>query len=298
MARSKVTIFTDGGSHPNPGPGGWGALVVPADGAPQELSGSEAVSTNNRMELMAAIKALESLTEPSEVALVTDSTYLKKGITEWIHGWRRRGWVTASKQPVKNRELWMALDAAAKRHEVEWRWTRGHTGQAGNERAHELAAAAIDRPNAVSELPLGDRAAVHAFLGVAWSGKRRAGAWGAVLCFGEEQREIAGRADVATSNATHIASGALALEAITRSARIHIYTVSDYLRDGATEWIAGWRRRGWVTRDGKPVASRTWWERLERSSRRLDVEWHVVPKGDLPPEIERARELAREALGG
>lgn len=288
----KVSIYTDGGCHPNPGPGGWGAVILDSGGRPSELSGSEADSTNNRMELMAAIGALESLAGPTEVELVTDSTYVKKGITEWIDGWRRRGWMTAAKKPVKNKDLWMALDKAVGRHRISWRWTRGHMGDEWNERAHDLASAAIERPKG----PEADPNAAHIFLGVAWSGKRRMGAWGGVLRYRDHEKELGDSVAVGSSNATHIASAAMALEALSRSLPVHVHTTSDYLRDGACRWIPGWRRRGWQTSTGKPVASRRWWERLEVQIERLDLHWHVHGKDDLPPEVERARELARDAL--
>ncbi|MCB2052711.1 MAG: ribonuclease HI [Geminicoccaceae bacterium] len=137
-----VRIFTDGACRGNPGPGGWGA-VLSWKGHERELSGGEAPSTNNRMELMAAISALESLKRPMQVALTTDSVYLRDGITKWIDGWRAKGWRTADKKPVKNRDLWERLDAAAKRHTVYWHWIKGHAGHAENERADALARAAI-----------------------------------------------------------------------------------------------------------------------------------------------------------
>ena len=134
----KVEIFTDGACKGNPGPGGWGALLV-AGGHEKELFGGEPGTTNNRMELRAVIEALNALTRTCEVVVHTDSQYVQKGISEWIHGWKARGWKTAAKEPVKNADLWQALDAAQARHRVEWRWVRGHNGHAGNERADALA---------------------------------------------------------------------------------------------------------------------------------------------------------------
>ncbi|MBE89646.1 MAG: ribonuclease HI [Rhodospirillaceae bacterium] len=133
-----VEIFTDGACSGNPGPGGWGALLRYRD-TEKELSGGEAESTNNRMELMAAIMALESLKRPIKVCLYTDSTYVRDGITKWIHGWRKNGWKTAAKKAVKNVDLWQRLDLAAKRHTIDWQWIKGHAGHPGNERADELA---------------------------------------------------------------------------------------------------------------------------------------------------------------
>lgn len=134
----KIEIYTDGACKGNPGTGGWGALLVMGH-QEKELCGGERDTTNNRMELKAVIEALNALTRPCEVILHTDSQYVQKGISEWIHGWKARGWKTAAKAPVKNVDLWKALDAAQARHKVDWRWVKGHAGHDGNERADELA---------------------------------------------------------------------------------------------------------------------------------------------------------------
>jgi ribonuclease HI len=136
--RKRVRIYTDGGCSGNPGPGGWGAVLLFAD-ARKALSGGEAQTTNNRMELMAAIAALEALTRPVEVDLYTDSNYLREGITSWIDKWKANGWRTAQKKPVKNADLWQRLDVARQRHDVTFHWVRGHAGDPENEAAHELA---------------------------------------------------------------------------------------------------------------------------------------------------------------
>ena len=134
----RVSIWTDGACSGNPGPGGWGAILV--FGARQkELCGGDAPTTNNRMELMAAIAALEALTRPCAVDLHTDSQYLRGGVTQWIHNWKKRGWKTADKQPVKNIDLWQRLDAATAQHEIAWHWVKGHAGNEMNERADALA---------------------------------------------------------------------------------------------------------------------------------------------------------------
>jgi ribonuclease HI len=133
-----VVIYTDGACKGNPGPGGWGALLE-YDGRRKELFGGEPHTTNNRMELVAVIRALEALTRESDVALYTDSQYVKNGIEAWIHGWKRNGWKTSDKKPVKNEDLWRELDELAKRHRIRWHWVRGHDDNPGNERADELA---------------------------------------------------------------------------------------------------------------------------------------------------------------
>lgn len=135
--------FTDGACSGNPGPGGWGALLQAKDGdvvlKERPLSGGEALTTNNRMELLAAINALEALDRATAITIVTDSTYVKNGVTTWIHGWKKNGWRTSAKKPVKNDDLWKRLDEAQSRHEVTWEWVKGHAGHPENERADELA---------------------------------------------------------------------------------------------------------------------------------------------------------------
>lgn len=138
-----VEIFTDGACSGNPGPGGWGAILR-SGVHERELWGGEPGTTNNRMELMAVIKALECLKRPMSARVHTDSQYVQKGISEWIHGWKKRGWVTAAKEPVKNVDLWKALDAAASLHRIEWLWVKGHAGHVENERADALARRGVD----------------------------------------------------------------------------------------------------------------------------------------------------------
>ncbi len=144
---SHVIIHTDGACKGNPGPGGWGAILQ-AGGKTKEMCGGERLTTNNRMELMAPIMALEALTRPCKVELHTDSKYVMTGITEWIHGWKARGWKTADKKPVKNDDLWKRLDLARARHDVTWKWVKGHAGHPLNERADELANKGIEKMRA------------------------------------------------------------------------------------------------------------------------------------------------------
>ena len=152
MSEGAVEIYTDGACRGNPGPGGWGVLLRFND-KEKELWGGEAGTTNNRMELMAAIRALEALKRPSRVKLYTDSLYVMKGITTWIHDWKRRGWRTAEKKPVKNEDLWRELDVLAARHEIEWHWVKGHNGHPENERADALANKGIPASGDVTGIP-------------------------------------------------------------------------------------------------------------------------------------------------
>ena len=143
----ELIAYTDGACSGNPGPGGWGVLLQARDGErlikERMLKGGEANTTNNRMELMAAIRSLEALNRPSTITIVTDSAYVKNGITSWLHGWKRNGWKTAAKKPVKNADLWQRLDEAQARHDVSWKWVKGHAGHPENERADELARAGM-----------------------------------------------------------------------------------------------------------------------------------------------------------
>jgi ribonuclease HI len=147
-----VSIYSDGACKGNPGPGGWGALLV-AGGRERELFGGEAHTTNNRMELLAVIRALEALTRHCEINLYTDSQYVKNGIETWIHGWKRNGWKTADRKPVKNADLWHELDALAKQHTIRWHWVRGHNDHPGNERADALANRGVDKIRGAAAAP-------------------------------------------------------------------------------------------------------------------------------------------------
>jgi len=288
----RVTIYTDGGCRPNPGPGGWGAVLLFPDRDPVELSGAEKDTTNNRMELRAAIEALRALPGPHEVRLVTDSEYLKNGITRWLEGWRRRGWLTASRKPVKNRDLWVALDAELQRHRVSWEWTRGHSGDRHNELADRLATRAMGIP----DLPLDDPDAVHLSVAVAWSGKRDAGGWAAVLRWRDQRRTASGLVPGASANRMHLISAVEGLGLLRRPSTVHLYTVSSYLKDGATAWIRSWKARKWTTRDGEPVRHVDLWRRLESLGKRHRITWHVVDEATGPEEVREAKRLARAAL--
>jgi ribonuclease HI len=223
----------------------------------------------------------------------TDSEYLRRGITSWLPAWRRNGWRTAQRKAVKNRDLWQLLAEELERHRVTWRWVKGHAGDRWNERADQLAAAAI--PRAV--LPVDDPKAVHVFAAAAYSGKRGAGGWAAVLRFGDDRKVVSGRATGASANRMHLEGAVAGLSELTRPVRVHVYTTSDYLGDGATSWLGSWKRRGWRTRDGQPVAHGDLWRKLEQLSSRHEVHWHVVSREQVPDEIAQAKAAARDALG-
>src|SRR5262245_40729613 len=166
-----VTIYTDGACNPNPGPGGWAAIILEPGAEPEELSGAEPQTSNNQMELRAVIEALRALPAPHRVTLYTDSQYLRQGITEWLPLWEQRGWRTAGKQSVKNQELWQALATEVKRHQIDWEWVKGHAGNEWNERADALATAMLPPV----ELPLDDTTAVHIFAAASYLGSQKRG---------------------------------------------------------------------------------------------------------------------------
>jgi len=271
----RVTIYTDGGCRPNPGPGGWGAVLLFSDSDPRELSGGKGKATNNRMELVAAIEALGALGEPHQIELFTDSTYLKRGVTEWLPKWLESGWKTAGKKSVKNRDLWQELEKAIEIHDISWCWTKGHAGDRWNEVADQLASVAIPR----APLPIDDRKAVHLFCAVAYSGKKKAGAWGVVLRFGDNEKGHSGRVAGASANRMHLLSAISGLEELKRPVRLQL-----------------WRQRGWKTREGKAVSHRDLWQRLDALVQRHDVQWNVVDCKAPPEDLEYAKQLAKDAL--
>ncbi len=288
----KLTIYTDGGCRPNPGPGGWGAIILRPGQAPEEISGAEEQATNNRMELRAAIEALNKLAEPAEIDLYTDSEYLRKGVEEWMASWKRRGWRTASGSAVKNEELWRELDEAIARHRIRWHWVKGHAGDRWNERVDQLASEAIPGFDGLIE----DPDAVHIILGVAYSGTRKRGAWAALLRYQEHERDLKGVEKDSSPNRLHILGAIGALEALKRPLHLHVYTASDYLKEGATTWVRGWKARGWRTREGKPVSHRDAWQHLDELLSKLKVEWHVLKSEDKMEDLEGVKRMAKAAL--
>jgi ribonuclease HI len=290
----RVTLYTDGGCRPNPGPGGWAVAILRPEQPPEELSGAEPDTTNNRMELRAAIEGLRALEEPSRITLYTDSEYLRKGITEWLPRWQQSGWRTAKKGEVKNVDLWTDLADELERHEVTWKWVRGHSGDRWNERVDELAAATIPS----MPLPVEDAEAVHLFLAVAYSRKQDAGAWSALLRFGDRHRVVKGRVVGTSANRMHLTAAAAGLAELKRQVRVHAYTTSDYLRDGATTWVQAWKSRGWKTREGRSVAHVDLWRTIDRLAGRHELKWHVVDRKNRPEEMQQAKAEAKEALSG
>lgn|SRR5947209_11841035 len=291
----EVTIYTDGGADPNPGTGGWAAILLDrASGKVKELSGGEPRATNNRMELTAAIRGLESLKRRCRVQLFTDSQYLRKGITQWLPGWIARGWRRKDGE-LQNEDLWRRLAELIQLHEVKWDWIKGHAGNRLNERADELATQEIRKLRGRGAAPaLAAPADAEVFLRVSCSGKR--GGWAALVRKGGEETILSGGLSGTTPNQLDLLGAIAALESLPPGTSVAVHTGSDYLRNGAARWIEGWRRRGWKTQEGQPVQNRDLWERLERAMAARRVTWPEV-KGREVAELEELGQTAKAAAG-
>jgi ribonuclease HI len=279
---SRFEVYTDGGARPNPGPGGWGAVLVDAQSGRvvEELSGSDSATTNNRMELTAAISALEHLPAGCTVDVHTDSTYVRQGVTKWVASWIRRGWkrkVGDQLEPVKNEDLWRRLVDAEARHRVRWHWLKGHAGHQHNERADELATEEIARLGAAEKRAAPEAVAPPTTEAVAWikvrcQGKR--GAWAAVLAHGDSQQILEESASDTSANRLELEAGLGVLHACPPEVSLTLYA-GDYLRKGATEWLTGWKARGWKTGSGDAVKNRDLWLELDRVLAGRRIEWRL-----------------------
>jgi ribonuclease HI len=292
-----VTLYTDGGADPNPGTGGWAAILLdPATGKTMELSGGERRTTNNRMELTAAIRGLESLKRRCRVTLFTDSQYLRKGITQWLPGWVARGWRRKDGE-LQNEDLWRRLHELIKLHDIQWNWIKGHAGNRWNERADELATLEIRKLRGQDAATAGPPAApvdAEVFLRVSCAGKR--GGWAALVRRAGEEAVLSAGLSGTTPNQLDLLGAVAALESLPPGISVAIHTGSDYLRNGASRWLEGWRRRGWKTQEGQPVQNRDLWQRLEKALAGRRVTWPEV-KGRQVAELEELGKTAKEAAG-
>lgn len=302
----RYQVYTDGGADPNPGPAGWGAVILDqATGGAQELSGAALHSTNNRMELTAAIRALAALPEGATAAVHTDSIYLKKGVTEWLPRWIARGWRRRTGE-LRNEDLWRELAGLLDSRRLSWHWVKGHAGHRHNERADRLATAEI-RALAGGRRPRGGQGAaaraaaaepkpeVEVLLRVSGGGGR--GGWAALVRReGGRDEPESGAVPGASANELEVLAAAQMLESLPEGTRVAVYTGSDYLRNGATLWLPGWRARGWRTKTGEPVRNRAAWERLARAAAARRVSWPAV-KGEPPAGWKELGRAAREAAG-
>ena len=287
-----VEIYTDGGADPNPGYGGWAAILRFGDHE-KVLTGSEPNTTNNRMELQAAQSALAALTRTSEVTIYTDSQYVRQGITQWIAGWARAGWQRRGK-PIPNRDLWEGLWAQTERHTIEWKWIRGHAGNPLNERVDELA-----RQARLAITPQQIRAAVshRLYLRASVKGNPGPGGWGVVVETADDARQHSGAEAETTNNRMELLAAVEGLRLTPAGGAVAVVTTSDYVFQGATTWIHGWRRNGWRKKDGNPVGHADLWQALDRLQQARDVHWESAKgrQADMPPALVTAARCAAAA---
>ena len=293
---ARFVIYTDGGASPNPGPGGWAAVILDPAGDTEEISGGAPSTTNNRMELMAAISALAHLSAPSAVELYTDSQYLRQGITSWLARWRAQGWRRRDGGSVKNVDLWRRLEGLDRRHRVSWHWVKGHAGNEWNERVDALASAEIASRGGGAAAELGSEEAVppdstRIFLKVRCVGRR--GAWVAEVVTPEGTAEHAGEATDTTPNRLELECVLELLGSLPPGQPAAVYTGNDYLRRGAALWIHAWKRNRWRTKSGGPVKNAELWHRLDRQLEERRVQW-PAPTGDAGERLRELKERVRE----
>ncbi|MCK5922646.1 MAG: ribonuclease HI [Methylococcales bacterium] len=287
---NKVIIYSDGGSDPNPGIGGWGAIL--RSGSHEKvLSGNHPDTTNNRMELQAAISALQALKRPCQIEFNTDSQYVRRGITEWIGKWAANDWKLKGGKPVSNADLWKNLWAAVQRHDIEWNWVKGHAGNPLNERVDVLARQARMEITPAAQIA---EDVPQLFVRSSCRGNPGPGGWGAVLEMDEDTIQSSGNEAQTTNNRMELTAVIEGLLMLPRTSSVQIHTTSDYLFQGITRWILGWRKRGWQKRDGKPVANADLWKALDQLLQGYTVRW-INAKGQSHESLDVAGELAAEA---
>jgi len=289
----QVTIFTDGGADPNPGVGGW-AAILQAGGREKILTGNEPWTTNNRMELQAAVAALRALERPTEVKIYTDSEYLSRGISEWITRWNEQGWQRKGR-PIPNADLWQELWKLEQEHDIDWQWVRGHAGNPMNERVDRLATAA--RQAVTPEVTI-ESDAPRLYVRASCKGNPGPGGWGVVLQRGNETEQASGSEPTTTNNRMELVGVIEGLQLLPGNSEVILYSTSDYVLTGATRWIKGWRSREWLKRDGKPVSNQDLWKELDRLMSIYRIKW-VSSKGksqDRSQGLVEASRLASEAI--
>lgn len=282
-----LEIYTDGGCDPNPGPGGWAAILIfPGKNAEKELSGWEILTTNNRMELTAAIEALKTLKQPCRIELYTDSDYLKRGITEWISKWKQQNWMRKDGE-IPNSDLWQELDALCKQHEINWQWVKGHAGNKYNERADELASAAM--PRAEQKI---NPAANRIYLRVSDEEVRRtcSRGWAACIVRDGDEEYLSGGHPAASPNHFALFAVLEVLNQFQDERPIQFFIPNKFLYDGITGWVNGWRDGGWV----KPENFRAEWKALDKLDRSREIEW-IFMRHPMSPEYDSLKELTAKA---
>jgi ribonuclease HI len=290
-----VTIYSDGGARPNPGFGGFGVVMIFDDHSERELSGGEKDTTNNRMELTAVITALDTLDGAHEVDLYTDSEYVKNGITQWIKSWIKKDW-----RDVKNPDLWQRLHKATQRHTIKWHWVKGHAGHVFNERVDELATREIERISGkkVDRKVEPEIAAVQAdlsiYISADYSFEDKRGGWAALIVQEGNERELSGAESNSSDNQLLLIASARALETLNTPLSVAVYTNSEYVQKGMSQWVKGWVKKGWRTASGEPVKNRELWERLLKAAEIHSIQWVYQTKAQSAY-TQRVYQLAQEA---
>jgi ribonuclease HI len=273
-----VTMYTDGGADPNPGPGGWAVVLMfdrNGEQITRELSGGEPHTTNNRMEITAAIQGFRALKRPCTVELYTDSTYLKNGITEWMDNWLRTDF---KRGKIQNADLWRVLHEEQQRHTVNWHWVRGHAGDQWNERADQLATAAIAR-----QVPEPDHGVTQVYLRVSCVGT--VGGWAALLDAPDHRATmITGSEPRTTPNRLDLIAAIRVLESLRSDESVQVFTANSYLQRGVTQWLPAWKRSNWTKKEGGQVRHRDLWERLDALMQIRQVSWVLYKDEDRPAE--------------
>ena len=278
-----VELYTDGSASPNPGPGGWAAILI-TGGRRRDLSGHEAPTTNNRMELRAALEGLRALPRSKKVRVHTDSQYVRLGITAYLPQWRRSGWKTRARQPVANQDLWRALDEEIVGREVAWVWVRGHSGHPLNEAADRLAQQAIVQRQTKAHPSTSAQKDCEAFLGV--SASPRHARWAVVLMRRGVKTVLHGQQAAATANALVLQAAMHALRRCPKGASVAVHASARYLIDGATRSLDRWRTNGWRTASGGEVQNRAMWEEIASLAAERQVRWEWKADSPLLAEAE------------
>jgi ribonuclease HI len=287
----KIVIYSDGGADPNPGIGGW-AAILRYGGQEKVLTGNEPETTNNRMELQAAIAALQALKEPSQVEFHTDSEYLRQGITQWIEKWAAQGWVRQGGKPIPNADLWQILWPLVKQHDIKWHWVKGHAGEPLNERVDALARQARQEITPSTELAEG---VPRLYIRASCRGNPGPGGWGVVLEQDGETEQLSGSALATTNNRMEITAAIEGLRLLPPGSPVQVFTTSDYLFQGVTQWLHGWRKRNWTKKGGEWVANADLWQVLDQLLNTYTIQW-VNAKGQTQPALSEASKLAVAAI--
>ena len=266
---------------------------------PQEMSGYGGETTNNRMELTAVVEALSALNRSYKVVLVTDSQYVKNGITTWITGWQKNNWQTADKKAVKNVDLWKQLLDQSARHKISWNWVRGHKADRWNNRADELAVAARKKTTQSEQKrarePREDSEnTIHLYTGVTCKHSTGEGAWCVIFCWRNHTKVIGQKVIGMTANQLYIKAISSALSGITKKYPVTVHSHSGYLVDGATSWLAGWKKRNWKTREGAEVSNKKQWQELASLLEAHTVRFILDDRENPLCHMLEAKEMARE----